>query len=238
MYRLSTTLAAALVIALGAAGCSEGSTSPTATDDLVNLDLVAFDDYGFTRGSGPGQGCATGPGTCFGTGAGANRSYLGTLVQQAYQQLVTEQGQEAADAAFAALWKLHQDAFALRSSDHTAFVTAMQAAHQESVRLVVAILGTGSAATVIELAADKLDALLALIAEQDAAGANVARLQYVAERAAAYLADAESRLAAGDAAGALDLASRALQAATMGGGQNARRTGPGAGGGQQFRGGR
>lgn len=234
MYRLGKMLAVAALLALGSAACSENTTEPT---NPVNVDLVAFDDYGFTAG-GPFQGCATGPGTCFGTGAGggANRSYLGTLVQEAYQKLVTEQGQAAADAAFANLWDLHQDAFAVRSTDQDAFVAAMQAAHAESVRLVVTILGAGSAATVVQLAAEKVASLEAQIA----AGTSNPRLQYVAERAADYLADAQAKLAGGDAAGALDLGSRALQAATVGGGQNARgaRAGTGAGGGQQYRGGR
>jgi len=242
MYGKTTTLAAAALIAWGVAGCSENTTAPS--DELVNVDLVAVDDYGFTGGRGPGQGCATGPGTCFGAaaGVGANRSYLGTLVQEAYQKLVADEGKEAADVAFASLWELHQDAFALRSTDHAAFVTAMQAAHAESVELVIEILGPDVAGTVIELAAAKLEALEALIAEQSAAGADVTRLQYVAERAASFLASAEAALASGDMGTALDLGSRALQAATVGGGQNARGAGTGAGsgmgGGRQYRGGR
>jgi len=239
MYRV-TTFAAAALLALGLAACSESTTSPE-TEDLVNVDLVAVDDYGFTLGSGPGPGCTTGPAACFAgnASAGANRSYLGTLVQEAYQQLVAEQGQDAADAAFATLWQLHQDAFALRRTDHDAFVTAMQAAHSESATLVIRVLGNEVAAAVIELAGAQLDALEDAIA----ASSNPARLEYVAERAAAYLAAAQAKLDAEDYQAALDLASRALQAATVGGGQAARGAGQGAGtgvgegAGQQYRGG-
>ncbi|NJD09047.1 MAG: hypothetical protein FIB01_00930 [Gemmatimonadetes bacterium] len=198
---------------------------------------MAVDDYGFTQGAGPGQGCATGPGTCFGSVGGANRSYLGTLVQQAYQKLASEQGRAAADAAFAELWELHQEAFAIRS-DRGGFVEAMQAAHAESVKLVLQVLGNDVAAAVIDLAAARLEALKAAIA----ASGNAARLQYLADRVAGYLADAQARLAARDYAGALDLGSRALQAATVGAGQTVRGasagTGIGAGGGRQYRGGK
>src|SRR5512141_2503664 len=113
MFRRTTMFAAAALLALGAAGCAENTTAPA--EEPLNVDLLAVDDYGFTSGFGPGQGCATGPGTCFGSGSGAggNRSYLGTLVQEAYQELAA-QDQAAADQAFAELWQLHQEAFALR----------------------------------------------------------------------------------------------------------------------------
>jgi hypothetical protein len=236
MYR-KTTFAAAALLSLGVVACSENSTGPTA-DETVNVDLVAVDDYGFRLGGGPGPGCGAGPGSCFGAGAeaGANRSYLGGLVQEAYQKLVSEQGQAAADVAFANLWQLHQDAFALRSTDQAAFVAAMQAAHVESVKLVLQVLGNAVAATVVDLAV----AELAGLQEEIAASANPARLQYLADRVAEYVADAQAKLAAGDYVGALDLGSRALQAATVGGGQNARGAGAGTGtgGGRQYRGGR
>lgn len=237
MYHSFRILAGTIAVALATASCSEG---PTAPDTLAfDADLVAMDDYGFTWGSGPGPGCATGPGTCFGTGAGAERSYLGGLVRQAYEKLLADQGKDAADAAFATLWSLHQDAFALRSSgDQAAFVTAMAAAHQESVRLVVTILGTGSAPTIVALAVEKLAALQALIAERQAAGADVTALQRVAATAADYLAKAQAALAAGDGAAAIDFGSRALQAATVGGGQNGKGLGTGSGTQVRYRGGR
>lgn len=234
MYHMKT-LAVATAVAITVLACSD---QPTAPADQVDIDLIAMDDFGFTYGSGPGLGCATGPGTCFGTGTYANRSYLGTLVQEAYQKVLTTQGAAAAEAAFTNLWTLHQDAFALRTTDHTAFVTAMQAVHLEAARLVVDVLGAGTAATAIDLAQEKLDALHKLIADQQAAGVTTSRLEYLASRVDTYLADARSRLAAGDAVGALDLATRALQAATMGAGQNARQGPRGTGGGAQNHGGR
>jgi hypothetical protein len=235
MYRITTILAVA-TLALGAAACGEHTTAPA--DEAVNVDLVAADDYGFVYGRGPGAGCETGPGTCFGAGSGAgtNRSYLGTLVQQAYQALVAAEGQAAADAKLAVLWKLHQDAFALRATDHDAFVAALQAAHLESVKLVLEVLGAGVVPTVIGLAEEQIEALEAKLA----AAPSATRLQYVADRAAAYLADARAAFAAGNLVTALDLGSRALQAATVGGGQNARGQGAGTGNGsgRQYRGGR
>jgi hypothetical protein len=239
MFRRTTMFAAAAFLALGAAGCAENTTAPA--EEPLNVDLVAVDDYGFTREFGPRQGCAAGPGTCFGSGpaGGENRSYLGTLVQEAYQKLAA-QDQAAAEAAFAELWGLHQEAFALRSTDRAAFSAAMQAAHAKSAELVIEVLGAETAGTVIDRAVARLDTLKAVIVTSAAAGKDVSRLQYVADRAGSFLAEAQAALAAHDAVKALDLGSRALQAATAGGGQNAR--GPGAGlgmgGGRQHRGGR
>ena len=230
MYHMKT-LAVATMAAIAVLACSDQPTAPT---DELDIDVIAMDDFGFTYGSGAGAGCATGPGTCFSAGTYANRSYLGTLVQEAYQKLLATQGAAVADAAFNNLWTLHQDAFALRSTDHSAFVAAMQAAHLEAARLVVEVLGAGTAATAIELAQVKLDALQKQIADQ-ATGVTTSRLAYLVSRVETFVADAQGKLAAGDAVGALDLATRALQAATRGGAQNARQ---GTGGGTQYRGGR
>ena len=233
MYRSFLTAIATAVVLLGLAGCSDQTVAP---DDATTLsaELVALDDFGFTWGHGPGAGCATGPGTCFGGQAGGSRSWLGGLVQEAYRTLVEQQGQAAADAAFATLWKLHQDAFALRAAgEQDAFSAAMAAAHQESVRLVLAVLGDAPAATAVQKAEEQLAALETRLAERAAAGLDVTRLAYVAAKAAEYLASAKAALAAGDAAAALDWGSRALQAATMGGGQAG--SGPGAGSGSRQR---
>lgn len=233
MYR-SKMLAAVAVIAVGVLACDDQPLEP---EEELNVDLVAVDDYDFMYGRGPGQGCESGPHLCFGTTATNNRSYLGALVRDAYEKLLTTEGQAAADAAFATLWALHQQAFALRSTDHNAFVAAMQAAHIESARLVVQILGAATAQAAIQLANSKLAELQAMITQQAAAGVTTDRLEYLADRIEAFIAEANSKLAAGDAAAALDLASRAIQAATMGGGQNAR-SGNGNGGGQRNRGGK
>lgn len=198
--------AAALLVVTS--GCSDG---PTAPDQVpVDFELASFD----LMGDGYGYG-ADGMGAFGGVRHGPpGLPLMGRLLAQARAMMVAEQGREAAQAMFAALDALRREAHAARrASDRALFREKIEAAHAEAARLIVEILGAPRAQELVDLAKTKLIALEALIAELQATGALVPRLERASERAGELVAAAEASLAAGEIVEAMIKAGRAAQLA-------------------------
>jgi hypothetical protein len=199
---MGRSLALVLGVAL-AAGCADSPTD-VADDapDFVTASYDVFGDgYGFADGSPRHL-----PGI----------PVFGRLLAQARMKVVAEQGEEAARALFANLHALRETAAAARrAQDRDAFQAAIEALHAEAGRLIVEILGAARAPELIELAATRLAALDAVIANRGAAGADVTRLEHARGHAADLLAAAEAALAADDVLGAMLKAARSAQLSTV-----------------------
>ncbi|HSK17558.1 MAG TPA: hypothetical protein VK912_00350 [Longimicrobiales bacterium] len=207
MRRSVAGLATMMVVLLSAA-CADDPVAPVA--DVVDYELASFDVMGDGYGYGEGG---------MGTMSAAHRRgtgvpVLGRLLAEARAKVVAEQGAEAAQALFAGLNALRQEAHAARQAgDRELFRAKIEAAHAEAARLIAEILGAPRAQDLIDLAKVKLAALEAAIGAKTAAGVSVPRLEQAGALAGELIAAAEVSLAGGDVVSAIIDAARAAHLA-------------------------
>lgn len=206
--RAMRTWVGAAVFAVLAAGCADGPAAPD--QDEIDFELASFD----VMGDGYGFGSDGMGGTRGIHRAMRDVPVLGRLVAQARATVVADQGREAAQAVFATLDALRREAHAARrAGDRALFREKIEAAHAEAARLVVEILGVSHAQELIDIARARLAALDDVIADRQAAGQPVVRLEHARARAGELVTAAESSLASGDVVRAMIQASRAAQLA-------------------------
>lgn len=194
----------AMIMVLLSAACADDPVAPV--EDIVDYELASFDVMGDGYGYGEsGMGVMSGAHR-----RGMGVPVLGRLLAEARAKVVAEQGTEAAQALFAEMSSLRQEAHAARQAgDRELFRAKIEAAHAEAARLIAEILGAPRAQGLIDLAKAKLAALDAAIAAKAAAGVAVPRLEQASALAGELIAAAEVSLAGGDVVNAIIQAARA-----------------------------
>ncbi|MBI4539367.1 MAG: hypothetical protein HY704_07660 [Gemmatimonadetes bacterium] len=149
------------------------------------------------------QGAEAAAGTLVGEDVKLTLEYL---LGQAIEKVAREQGREAAKALMQTIEKLKAEAqTARKSGDPDAFKKAVAALRAEQVRIVLRVLGTGTAQQVVDGVAKALREVTAQVAAAKAAGKDVTKLEAALAEVAAVLTRARTALGAGDHAQALDL---------------------------------
>jgi hypothetical protein len=135
---------------------------------------------------------------------------MAELLYEAWQQAAAEHGRAEADSMFAPLQRRNAALrTAFRSREISQVRTAQEELYYEQVGLVAGVLGVPAARRVLEPVSLMLEQRTARLQQLREAGRPVAHMEPPLREATALRDRAEQALAAGDAAGALDLALRA-----------------------------
>jgi hypothetical protein len=135
---------------------------------------------------------------------------MAELLYEAWERVASEHGRAVADSMFAPLQRRNA---ALRTAFRSREISQVRAAQEElyyeQVGLVAGVLGVPAARRVLDPVSRMLERRTARLQQLREAGRPVAHMEPPLREATTLRDRAEQALAAGDAAGALDLALRA-----------------------------